>query len=256
MRFAVTSDVRVVGIDLGERRIGVAVSDASGTLARPLKTIERGASDAEAVERLQRDDCGARGRRRSRLGRRRAADAARRLAQSADAARRHDGDAALGAPRGSGVHTGRAAVEPRSRGAAVAPRKGLAQAQGEARRGRRGGHPAGLPGCTIPAQGRGKRGEGRQTSEDGHSCILVVLAVVAAAGVAWHALQADERAVQGLRRSRAVRDDRAGQRHAHDRSAPDRGRRHPQRRDLSRGAVAKRSRAQPAGRASSASTGR
>jgi putative holliday junction resolvase len=53
MRFAVTSDVRVVGIDLGERRIGVAVSDASGTLARPLKTIERGASDAEAVERLQ-----------------------------------------------------------------------------------------------------------------------------------------------------------------------------------------------------------
>ena len=52
MRFAVTSGVRVVGIDLGERRIGVAVSDASGTLARPLKTIERGASDAEAIERL------------------------------------------------------------------------------------------------------------------------------------------------------------------------------------------------------------
>jgi putative Holliday junction resolvase len=44
--------VRVVGIDLGERRIGVAVSDASGTLARPLKTIERGSSDPEAVERL------------------------------------------------------------------------------------------------------------------------------------------------------------------------------------------------------------
>ena len=44
--------MRVVGIDLGERRIGVAVSDPSGTLARPLKTIERGASDAEAVERL------------------------------------------------------------------------------------------------------------------------------------------------------------------------------------------------------------
>ena len=44
--------VRVIGIDLGERRIGVAVSDASGTLARPLKTLERGASDLEAVERL------------------------------------------------------------------------------------------------------------------------------------------------------------------------------------------------------------
>ena len=44
--------VRVVGIDLGERRIGLAVSDPSGTLARPLKTIERGASDADAVDRL------------------------------------------------------------------------------------------------------------------------------------------------------------------------------------------------------------
>jgi putative Holliday junction resolvase len=45
--------VRVVGIDLGERRIGVAVSDATATLARPLKTIERGASDAAAVELLR-----------------------------------------------------------------------------------------------------------------------------------------------------------------------------------------------------------
>ena len=46
-------DVRVVGIDLGDRRIGLAVSDASGTLARPLKTIERGMSDADAVEQLR-----------------------------------------------------------------------------------------------------------------------------------------------------------------------------------------------------------
>jgi putative Holliday junction resolvase len=46
-------DVRVVGIDLGERRIGVAVSDPSGTLARPLKTIERGRSDADAVEQIR-----------------------------------------------------------------------------------------------------------------------------------------------------------------------------------------------------------
>ena len=44
--------MRVVGLDLGERRIGVAVSDASGTLARPLKTIERSGSDGEAVEQL------------------------------------------------------------------------------------------------------------------------------------------------------------------------------------------------------------
>jgi putative Holliday junction resolvase len=45
--------MRVVGIDLGERRIGLAVSDASATLARPLLTIERGDSDTEAVEQVR-----------------------------------------------------------------------------------------------------------------------------------------------------------------------------------------------------------
>jgi len=45
--------MRVVGIDLGERRIGLAVSDPTGTLARPLKTIERKLSDADAVELLR-----------------------------------------------------------------------------------------------------------------------------------------------------------------------------------------------------------
>lgn len=44
--------MRVVGLDLGERRIGVAVSDASGTLARPLKTIERRRADSDAVEQV------------------------------------------------------------------------------------------------------------------------------------------------------------------------------------------------------------
>ena len=33
--------MRVVGVDLGERRIGVAVSDGTGTLASPRCTIER-----------------------------------------------------------------------------------------------------------------------------------------------------------------------------------------------------------------------
>ena len=37
----------MVGVDLGERRIGVAVSDRSGTLASPWGTIERG-PDPEA----------------------------------------------------------------------------------------------------------------------------------------------------------------------------------------------------------------
>jgi putative Holliday junction resolvase len=38
--------VRVVGIDLGQRRIGVAVSDGTGTLATPRCTIERSGDDA------------------------------------------------------------------------------------------------------------------------------------------------------------------------------------------------------------------
>ncbi len=33
--------VRVLGIDYGARRVGLAVSDASGVLARPLKSIDR-----------------------------------------------------------------------------------------------------------------------------------------------------------------------------------------------------------------------
>lgn len=44
--------MRFVGIDLGERRIGLAVSDASATLARPLRTIERDRSDEAAARVL------------------------------------------------------------------------------------------------------------------------------------------------------------------------------------------------------------
>jgi putative Holliday junction resolvase len=43
----------VVGIDLGERRIGIAISDPTATLARPVKTIERGRSDSDAVDLLR-----------------------------------------------------------------------------------------------------------------------------------------------------------------------------------------------------------
>jgi putative Holliday junction resolvase len=43
--------VRLLGIDFGLRRIGLAVSDATGVLARPLRTLERGhgQSDADAA---------------------------------------------------------------------------------------------------------------------------------------------------------------------------------------------------------------
>ncbi len=43
-------DVRALGVDLGMRRIGLALSDATGTLARPFKTLR--VSPADALDRL------------------------------------------------------------------------------------------------------------------------------------------------------------------------------------------------------------
>lgn len=45
----------LLGIDLGERRIGIAVADGDGSGARPLATIRRGRdpeADAAAIERI------------------------------------------------------------------------------------------------------------------------------------------------------------------------------------------------------------
>jgi putative holliday junction resolvase len=55
--------VRVLAIDLGRRRIGLAVSDASGTLARPLETLDaRGRSPLalvlDVIHRLEQEDDG------------------------------------------------------------------------------------------------------------------------------------------------------------------------------------------------------
>jgi putative Holliday junction resolvase len=41
--------MRVVGLDIGERRIGIAISDASRTLARPVGVLARTGSDTDAV---------------------------------------------------------------------------------------------------------------------------------------------------------------------------------------------------------------
>ena len=40
---------RIVGLDVGERRVGIAVSDASGTLARPVSVLSVPALNAKAV---------------------------------------------------------------------------------------------------------------------------------------------------------------------------------------------------------------
>jgi putative Holliday junction resolvase len=41
---------RIVGLDVGERRIGVAISDASGTLARPLRALQTTGLDGNALD--------------------------------------------------------------------------------------------------------------------------------------------------------------------------------------------------------------
>jgi putative Holliday junction resolvase len=57
------SGMRVVGVDFGERRIGLAVSDRTGTLASPFRTIDRRGLDLDpvtlivnALEELAHDD--------------------------------------------------------------------------------------------------------------------------------------------------------------------------------------------------------
>lgn len=45
-----TLNVRALGVDLGMRRIGLALSDATGTLARPFKTLM--VSPTDALDRL------------------------------------------------------------------------------------------------------------------------------------------------------------------------------------------------------------
>jgi putative Holliday junction resolvase len=41
--------VRILGLDVGERRIGVAISDPTGTVVRPLQTLVRGSREEDLV---------------------------------------------------------------------------------------------------------------------------------------------------------------------------------------------------------------
>ena len=57
--------VRILGVDVGEQRVGLALSDPSGTLATPLTTLTTEgqlesavAALAEQIEQLRRDDDG------------------------------------------------------------------------------------------------------------------------------------------------------------------------------------------------------
>lgn len=44
--------MRILGVDLGRRRIGLAVSDDTGMLARPWQTIGAGATPSQSVEAI------------------------------------------------------------------------------------------------------------------------------------------------------------------------------------------------------------
>ena len=46
--------MRTLGLDLGERRIGVAVSDPTGTLASPLQTVQRRRGKRPPIATLER----------------------------------------------------------------------------------------------------------------------------------------------------------------------------------------------------------
>jgi|SRR6186713_1198878 putative pre-16S rRNA nuclease len=47
--------MRTVGLDIGERRIGVAVSDATGTLARPLGVLRSAGLGRDALDVVVRE---------------------------------------------------------------------------------------------------------------------------------------------------------------------------------------------------------
>lgn len=44
-----------MGLDVGERRVGVAISDELGAIATPLATVQRGPRDREEISRLVRE---------------------------------------------------------------------------------------------------------------------------------------------------------------------------------------------------------
>ena len=75
--------MKVMALDFGSARTGVAVSDPTGILARPLCVVERAAGEAGLAElaRLVRERGGRAGRRRA------AADAARHARRAGDARR-------------------------------------------------------------------------------------------------------------------------------------------------------------------------
>lgn len=51
-RCTLVQGMRVLGVDYGRRRIGLAVSDDSATLARPWQTVDAGSTPAASADRI------------------------------------------------------------------------------------------------------------------------------------------------------------------------------------------------------------
>ena len=228
------SCVRALGIDYGRRRIGLALSDATGMLARPWKTIAvSGGADARRGGARARD-------RRARSGDGRPVGG--RVGYPRQPQRRADGTD--GAPsrrssrafersstcRSSSRTSGSAAARPR---ACWRARKGLAQAQAAARRGLGGGHPAGL----SRRQRARRTSPARSEGEDAVKRIVVWLLVVAVCS-SLVALGARPRArrsapYKGYARREQFVEIPAGHRARVDRPAAGRRRRDPRHARLS-----------------------
>ena len=143
----------------GERRVRHTCAPAEDDRAREVRRRGGGAAP--------RDDCRAGRRRRSRLGRRRPADAAGRITRIAQTARVGTMVALLSARLTVPVFTQDERLSSREAEERLSlARKGLAEAKGEARRGGGRGDLAGLPRCSIPDRaeggGRGQRAEGER----------------------------------------------------------------------------------------------
>ena len=53
--------MRFLGIDVGDKRIGIAITDPTNTIAQPLTTIKRGEGDIEAICDITREKDGRKG---------------------------------------------------------------------------------------------------------------------------------------------------------------------------------------------------
>ena len=206
---------RIIGLDVGERRIGVAISDATGTLARPVTTLRTTGLDGNALElalaeigRLAAEDDGVAA---VVVGLPRRLDG---ITERDDPARRSLRRAPPRPQRAAGEPAGRAADERGGGEPARGAREGLARSEGAPRRRRRGDHSAGLSGRATTTH---EKDDHLYRGADGRG-------VIGRGGGRHRPVGTAARAVQRLRGRRTVRRDSVGAGACGDPAAPGRRR--------------------------------